>query len=371
MTSKAPVSKPGIGTPHQDGFYLPADTARLGRLWLSWPREPEARAALLPVARILADAAPVSVIALPGHEHDARAALGDVAAVETLEHSSLRLRDTGPTFLVDGKGGAAAVDWRFNGWGERCAVSEADAGFAHALLGLTEVRRFRAPLTLEGSAFTGDGFDTLLALAPAVFDPARNPDLPRMEAFAILQQWLGIARVIWLEHTHPRDHLVTDVRALAAFAATGVVLVSEAPEGHAHSRVLTAVAQDLKRSRDAHGKHLDVVALPAPAAETAAPASYTGFIAINGAVLAPAYGEPGDDRARAILAEHFPSHAVRLVPALDLARCGLTLTSLALPHPARLLERDRASILPRSAWSQPPPDVDALLQKYIDLAADS
>jgi hypothetical protein len=25
-------------------------------------------------------------------------------------------------------------------------------------------------------------------------------------------------------------------------------------------------------------------------------------------------------------------------------------------------------VLPRSAWSQPAPDVDAMLQKYIDLA---
>lgn len=362
-------SKPGISTPHQDGFYLPGDGARLSRLWLSWPRDPATRAAIVPLARILADAAPLAVIAASGQEHEARAALGDVAAVEILEHASVRLRDTGPTFLVDGKGGAAAVDWRFNGWGERETALPVDEGFAHTLLGFTEVRRFRAPLTLEGSAFTGDGFDTLLALAPAVFDPARNPGLPRMEAFAILRQWLGVARVIWLEHAHPRDRLVTDVRSLAAFAAPGTVLVSEAPEGHAHAQVLAAVAQDLKRMRDAQGKHLDVVSLPAPAAETAAPASYTGFLPVNGALLVPAYDESGDDRARAILAEHFPGQDVRLVPALDLAKAGLTLTGLALPHPARLLERDRASILPRSAWSQPPPDVDAILQKYIDLAA--
>ncbi len=361
-------SKPGISAPHQDGFYLPADTARLSRLWLSWPRDPAARAAFVPVARVLADAAPVSVIAAPGQEHDARAALGDVAAVEILDHTSVRLRDIGPTFLVDGKGGAAAVDWRFNGWGGRRGTVPADEGFAHALLGFTEVRRFRAPLTLEGSAFIGDGLDTLLALAPAVFDPARNPGLPRLEAFAILQQWLGVSRVIWLEHCHPRDSLATDARALAAFAAPGAVLVSEAPEDHPYAPVLAAVAQDLRRARDAQGKQLKIVTLPAPAAETAAPASYTGFLAINGAVLAPAYGEAGDERARAILAELFPSHDVRLVPALDLARAGITLTSLALPHTARLLERDRASILPRSAWSQPPPDVDALLQKYIDLA---
>jgi agmatine deiminase len=364
------TSKPGISTPHQDGFYLPADAARLGRVWLSWPRTPLLKAPIAALARTLAEIAPVSVITAHEAAAEARAALGAAVAIEVINHASVRLRDTGPTFLVDGKGGAAAVDWRFNGWGRREAEHPADENFAHMLLGFTEVRRFRAPLTLEGSAFVGDGLDTLIALAPAVFDPARNPGLPRLEAFAILQQWLGAGRVIWLEHAHPRDTLKTDVRALAAFAAPGVVLVSEAPEEHPHADVLSAVAHDLARMRDAQGKHLDVVTLPAPvAAGAGAPASYTGFIAINGTILAPAYGEDTDEDARAILIEQFPGHQVRLVPALDLAGAGLTLTGLALPHPARLLERDRASILPRSAWSQPPPDVDELLQKYIDLAA--
>lgn len=210
----------------------------------------------------------------------------------------------------------------------------------------------------------------MLALAPAVFDPARNPGLTRLEAFAVLHQWLGVGRVMWVEQAHPDDRLKTDVRALAAFSAPGRVLVTKAAGDHPHAAALAATAQALAQTRDAQGNHLDITTLPAPAVSAlAAPASYTGFLAVNGAVLAPAYGEAADDQARGILAEQFPSHDVRLVPALDLAVAGLTLAGLALPHPARMLERDRASILPRSAWSQPPPDVDAVLQKYIDLAA--
>ncbi|MHB1205837.1 MAG: agmatine deiminase family protein [Rhodospirillaceae bacterium] len=363
------IPKTGVSTPHQDGFYLPADTARLGRLWLSWPREAGAREAIAVLARTLAEFAPLSVITAPTHERSARAAVGSIADVVILDHGFPHLRDTGPTFLVDGRGGAAAVDWRFNGWGGRRDLTPTDESFAHTLLGFTEVRRFRAPLTLEGSAFVGDGLDTLLALAPAVFDTARNPDLPRLEAFAILQQWLGVARVIWLEHAHPADTLSTDVRSLTAFAAPGRILVSHGDD-HPLAPTLTAIANDLARVRDAQGKHFEIVSLPAPRVTgTAAPASYTGFLAVNGAVLVPGYDQASDDRARAILAEQFPNHQVRLVPALALARFGLTLTGAVLPHPARLLERDRASLLPRSAWAQPASDVDAILQKYIDLAA--
>jgi hypothetical protein len=87
-------------------------------------------------------------------------------------------------------------------------------------------------------------------------------------------------------------------------------------------------------------------------------------------VLVPGFDGARDDDARAILAEAFPDRECRLVPTLELARAGISLASLAIPHPARLLERDRASLLPRSAWAPPAPDIDALLQKYIDLAGN-
>ena len=73
---------------------------------------------------------------------------------------------------------------------------------------------------------------------------------------------------------------------------------------------------------------------------------------MNGGLLVPAFDAPSDTRAADILAEVFPDRVVRLVPAGVLAESDIPLTSLVLPHPARLLERDRATLLPRSAWSQ-------------------
>ena len=77
-------------------------------------------------------------------------------------------------------------------------------------------------------------------------------------------------------------------------------------------------------------------------------------------LLVPAFGLPSDARAADLLADVFHGRAIRLVLARVLAAAGVTLTALALPHPARLLERDRAAAL--SAWSQPTPDAEALLQ---------
>lgn len=357
-------------TPGDDGFYLPADDARHAQMWLPWPNGAELQKAVARVAQVVAKYEPVSLIVSPGAEDAARKACGPVTIV-SLRHGSARLRDIGPSFLLDGKGGLAAVDWGFGGWGGRAAVG-ADGTFAHELLGYAEVRRFRTPLKLESSAFTADGEGTVIALAESVFDAARNPGVTRLEGFAILQRWLGAARVIWLELALPDDALCTDVRALAAFLAPGAVAVSTAPEGHPHAEVLRVARAALARTKDAAGRALTLIELcvPPPVTRRARvlPLSYTNFLALNGAVLAPVFDAPTDENALEVLGRAFPGRAIEAVPALDLAAHGVSLTSLALPQPARLLQRDRATTLPRSAWSQPAPDIEAILQKYIDMA---
>jgi agmatine deiminase len=356
-------STPG-STPSADAFYLPADACRQAQMWLPWPDAPHLQDSIVALAQAAAAFGPVRVIANPGQEKAARTACGvqTVRDVVALAHTSPRLRDIGPTFLVDGKGGSAAVDWRFNGWGERAPA--ADATFAHALLGAVEVRRFRAPLTLEGSSFTADGRGTLLALSPAIFDPARNPDLAQLEAFGIFQNWLGVARVIWLPEAHPGDTLNTDLRALAAFISPECVAVTAGEDG----TVLARAAAHLARARNAQGKFLDLLRLPAPPRAESRLRSYTNFVVMNGGILMPAFDAPSDTRAADMLADVFPGRVIAPVPAAALADAGLTLSALALPHPARLLERDRATVLPRAAWDQPVPDAEALLQKYIDMA---
>lgn len=307
-------------TPRQDGFYLPADDGRLGRVWLPWPGEAQdnLRPEIAGLAQVISGFAPVSVIASPGDEKNAREMCGSAAGIETLAHQSLRLRDTGPTFLIDGKGGSAAADWRFNGWGGRGAVGNYDAEFAHTLLGFAEVRRFRAPLTVENSAFTSDGRGTLIALAPTVFDKKRSPDVTRMEAFSVFMHWLGAARVIWLEDAHPADELLCDVRLLAAFIRPGVVAVSAAHKDHPHGEGLRKTAERLSKASDASGETLELVTLPTPPplqTPGAAPLSYTGFVPVNGTVLVPAYDAPADERAADILAGAIESHSVIPVPA--------------------------------------------------------
>ena len=357
------------GTPADDGFYFPADTARQAQTWLPWPRETTLQKVVADLAARILRYQPVSLVVNPGEEAAARAACGPVSIVP-LRLGSPRLRDVGPCFLVDGKGGSAAADWGFGGWGGRRPAGS-DATFAHEMLGHIEVRRFRTPLTLESSAFVADGGDTVIALAASVFDPARNPNLTRLEAFSAFQKWLGVSRVIWVEDALPGDELCTDLRALVAFLAPGVAAVSTAPADHPHARALGAVRGALARAKDASGRLLGLVDLCVPPAgdgDISHVRSYTNYLAVNGALFVPVFDAPTDENALDLLGRAFQGRVIEAVPANELAARGVSLTSLCLPQPARLLERDRATTLPRSAWTQPVRDVEALLQAYIDMA---
>ena len=350
-----------VGVPNSDAFYLPADVCRHTRLWLPWPRENSSlQAAVTSVIRAAAEFEPVSILAAPGSAADVAAACGrDAREIVSLVHLSPRLRDTGPTFLVDGKGGSAAVDWRFNGWGGRGDPS--DASLAHALLGAAEVRRFRAPLTLEGSNFVGDGRGTLLALASAVFDKGSNPALTQIEALGFFQGWLGTEQVIWLPGSHPGDRLNTGISTLATFIAPGRVAITHPGD----NALLAQISERLQHAQDWSGKTLELIRFPAPTKGRGTLRhflSYTNYLPVNGGLLVPAFDTPSDARAADILAEAFPDRVIQPVPATILAEAGITLTSLGLPHPARLLERDRATVFPRAAWGNPTPGAEGLLQ---------
>ena len=114
-------------------------------------------------------------------------------------------RDTAPTFVVDGRGGLAGVDWRFNAYGGIYEEYARTANMARRILDLLGARRFAAPLVLEGGAVHTDGDGTLLTTEDVVLDPRRNPGLPRGgRAPAVRLPRRG--RVVWLSGALEHDN---------------------------------------------------------------------------------------------------------------------------------------------------------------------
>ena len=63
-------------------------------------------------------------------------------------------------------------------------------------------------------------------------------------------------------------------------------------------------------------------------------AAYTNYLVTNGVVLLPVYGRKEDERARAIVAEHFPGREVVGIPTLTLTEEGGAVHCVTQQQPA-------------------------------------
>src|SRR3546814_18073942 len=122
-------------SPVDDGFHMPAEWAPHERCWMGWPCRGSlwsegleaARTAYAAVAQAIAGFEPVTMLANPDALDEARRRCGADVTCQAMPLDDSWLRDTGPTFVVDGRGGVAGVDWRFNSWGERFLPYAKDA----------------------------------------------------------------------------------------------------------------------------------------------------------------------------------------------------------------------------------------------------
>jgi agmatine deiminase len=323
-----------VATPREAGFFMPAEWVRHACCWMAWPCRPEnwddierARATCVDVARAIAGFEPVTMTANAMDAGAARGALAGIADVEVVVVPSddSWARDTAPTFVVDGRGGLAGVDWGFNAYGGIYEEYGRTRNMARRILDLIGARRFAAPLVLEGGAVHVDGEGTVLTTTEVVLDPRRNPGLEKDEAERILCGCLGAERVIWLSSALVHDNTGGHVDNLACFTAPGVVAALGCADRD--DPQYAAVQENLARLRtatDARGRALEVVELPMPArpeyrGRRLSP-SYVNFYVADGGVVMPAFGDPADDAARDIVARLFPGRAVVQVPTLELTK---------------------------------------------------
>lgn len=252
------------------------------------------------------------------------------------------VRDHGPvTVLRDGR--PVLLDFVFNGWGNKYPAdldnfvtsTLADAG------AFDDTPVESISLVLEGGSIDVDGSGTLLTTASCLLKPSRNPGLDRAQLEAVLSEWLGVERILWLEHgALEGDDTDGHIDTLARFCdAHTIAYVKCDDPGDAHHASLQAMEQELNAFRQADGSPYKLVPLPLPAAITddegrRLPATYANFLILNEAVLVPVYSDPMDDIACERLAAAFPDRT--LIPVdcrpLILQFGSLHCVTMQLPH---------------------------------------
>jgi agmatine deiminase len=336
MSRPTAVPTPARTSPRADGLRAPARTEPHARTLVAWPTDrpiwgAHRRRAVEEYGALVAAMAryePVTVVAHPATAGEARAACPG-AEVITVPIDDSWIRDSGPIYLVDDRGGVAMTQFRFNAWGEKYTPYDDDARLPERLAEIAGMRRYPSPLVMEGGGFTVDGEGTLITTESVVLNPNRNPGWTREACEQALCEATGAELVIWLEHGLVEDR-DTDGHSdnVVQFAAPGRVVVQVAPDrANPNWERLRANADRLRSARDAQGRRLEVVEIPQlPYTEAvdgerfAAP--YVNFYPVNGAIVVPELGVPGEAEAYAALADALPGRAIAGVPSVMLAYGG-------------------------------------------------
>ena len=241
----------------------------------------------------------------------------------TVAYDDTWLRDSGPITLRAGNG-FNLLDFRFTAWGGKFEAGLDDLLVetlaAQGVFG--DAARQRIDFALEGGGIETDGNGTLLTTWRCLHE--RHPDASREELTAKLSAWLHQDRVLWLDHgALEGDDTDAHIDTLARFAP-GDAIVFQAcdDEADSHYADLKAMAEEIAALRTRDGNPYRLFPLPwaRPVLDEGRrlAASYANFLIVNGAVLMPAYGDPADDAAAAVLAQAFPGREIVQVPCRPL-----------------------------------------------------
>ncbi|UZM15768.1 agmatine deiminase family protein [Pseudomonas kielensis] len=281
----------------------------------------DVQAALGRIARTIARYEPLTVFCRE-HERDLaerHCGTANITYVET-ELDDIWMRDISANFVIDGHGGLGAVDFNFNGWGNKQQHRE-DAQVAAQVAELAEADYLRSELVGEGGGIEVDGQGTAIMTQSCWLNRNRNPDWSLAEVEQALKQRLGLRKIIWLPGIKGKDITDAHVDFYARFVKPGVVIANldQDPASYDHP-VTLAHLEILRQATDAQGRKLQVHTVSPPLKprnnrfsqdNPDFAAGYINYFVINGAVLAPQFGDrAADRRALELLTRLYPDREV-------------------------------------------------------------
>lgn len=342
-------------TPKADGFYMPAEFAPQDRVFMGWPNRPDtfafgavpAQRTYAGIANAISEFTPVVMCCNEADYDNCKAAFKDNERVTVMEMSinDAWFRDTGATFLVNGKGDKAATDWHFNAYGGLVDGLyfpwDKDAKIARKMADYVGVRTYRPDhVILEGGSITVDGEGTLIVTDSCLLSGGRTasvlvahepdagdwPLYPRkyepfseeLRAYMTkeLEEYLGVEKVIWVKEGIDPEVTNGHIDDCATFIAPGVVacIWTDDPD-YPFYRQCHEIYDTLVNATDAKGRKLKVYKLPMPekpcfmsdeeansidlvnprtAQDEPQIASYMNYLVTNHGCIVPQYGDVND-----------------------------------------------------------------------------
>jgi agmatine deiminase len=348
MTKRLDADDP---CPARDGYAMPAEWAPHARTLICWPCRTEtwngedgllrAKQAVARVARAISTFEPVTIAVRPHDTAEAKLATAGKTDLFEVPLDDSWARDSGPTFVTRSDGARAAVQWEFNGWGNKYHPWTEDAAFATRAAMEAGVKVYRAPLVCEGGAIHSDGEGTLITTEQCLLNANRNPHLDRQQVEERLALYAGARRILWLGTGFSDEETDGHVDNIACFAAPGRIIVGvPASRSHPDYEPVMDALRTLSAARDAHGRRFEIAEIVQPETRRLdwrgrlLQASYVNFYLANGGVVMPAFDDPNDERARSAIANCFPGRDILQIHALDIVEGGGGIHCITQQEPA-------------------------------------
>ena len=323
-------------------YKMPAEWVEHTRTFISWPVQAsmcyseDFEAVCLGYAEIIEAIAEFEAVTVVmnsvAEESETLARLFSNERIEGLSiaHDDAWLRDNGPTFLIHDEGEVAGVNWHFNAWGGKYASWDLDDQVATQILSSVGLKRFDAPLVMEGGSFHVDGEGTLLTTEECLLNSNRNPNLTREQIEAELKKFLNIRKVVWLKKGLAGDETDGHVDNIACFAAPGKIMIQVCDDPEDENYAITQEnLKILERETDALGRKFEIISIQQPpkliAKDTRLTLSYLNFYFVNGGIILPIFGGNAgetDQLAAQALGQLFPERRIRKVNGMAIIREG-------------------------------------------------
>jgi len=344
-------------TPRNDNYRMPGEYEPHQGTWILWPERPDnwrwggkpAQMAFVEVASAIAKFEPVTMGVLKNQFENAISALPSGVRVVEMSYNDSWIRDCGPTFVINDKGGIRGIDWDFNAWG---GLEEGlyfpwdqDDLVPKKVLEIERVDRYDAPMVLEGGSIHVDGEGTLLTTEECLLNPNRNPDMSKDEIEEHLKMYLNIEKIIWLGKGVYLDETNGHVDNLCAFVKPGVVMLTWTDDhDDPQYEISTDALKRLRAAQDAKGRRLEIHkihqpnpiliteeeakgvdsiegTLPRQAGDRMA-GSYINSYIVNGGVIVPNFDDPYDEPAIETIRSLFPDRKIIGINAREILLGG-------------------------------------------------
>ena len=333
-------------------YQMPDEAAPQTRVWVAfgasadiWGRNyKEVQATIGRLVQAMTPYTEVSVLCREEEEVLARKLCGEQnTRFIVAELDDIWLRDTGGVFVQNGEGELGLVDFNFNGWGDK-QEHEQDAGVAELVSKQADVHYLQSKLTGEGGGIEVDGNGTAILTESCWLNSNRNPGVSKAQLETELKANLGLRKIIWLPGIKGRDITDAHIDFYARFVRPGVVVVNldNDPESHDYEVTRRHLAI-LKQATDADGNKLELHVLPPPldgrdnrfSRSRDFAAGYINYLPINGAVIAPEFGDQAaDSHCHDLLARLYPGRKIVQINIDPVAAGGGGIHCITLHQPA-------------------------------------